>query len=69
MRFKKARGKVKGSVSLTENEIVLACYEYVRRQGTEPGDTSYLKIPNDRNKKDSLGRKRRSGIEFMVEIQ
>lgn len=68
MRFRKAAGKKKAVVTLTENEIVEACYNFVRERKIEPGRISYLKIPI-RDKVDSAGRKRRRGIEFQVEIE
>jgi hypothetical protein len=69
MRFRKGRGKVKDRISLTENEIVEACYRYVKDKGYNLGDISYLVIPNTGTKLDSLGRKMKRGIEFRVDIE
>lgn len=68
MRFRKSRGKRPAQITLTENEIVEACYEFLRNKGHELGNRSLLMIPV-RDKKDSLGRKRRRGIEFRVEAE
>lgn len=67
MRFKKAVRKQKAKVTLDENEIVEACYEYLRKRGISPGNISWLRVPRGEDKTDSLGRKRRVKVQFMVE--
>jgi len=68
MRFRKGRGKVKDKVSLTEGEIVQACHDFLEKKGYRLSNVSYLKIPI-RDNVDSLGRKKRRGIEFQVDIE
>ena len=68
MRFRKGRGKKLDRVALTENEIVQACHDFLENKGYTLSKTSWLRIPI-RDKEDKLGRKRRRGIEFHVEIE
>lgn len=67
MRFRKAVRKESAKVTLTEDEIVQACYDFVRKNGLTPGRISYLKIPT-RHTVDAAGRKRRRRLEFMVDL-
>jgi len=68
MRFRKGRGKNKDKISLTEDEIVQACHDFLENKGYHLSTISYLKIPIQ-DAIDSLGRKKRRGIEFQVEIE
>lgn len=68
MRLRKGRGKQKDKISLTESDIVLACHKYLEDKGYVLSDISYLAIPT-KDIEDKLGRKRRRGIEFQVEIE
>lgn len=68
MRFRKSRGKVKARVTLTEDDIVQACHDFLERNGYTLSDTCRLVVPI-RDKIDSLGRKRRRGIEFQVDVE
>lgn len=67
MRFRKAVKKESAKVTLTEDEIVHACYDFVRKQGLNPGKICYLKIPKKQTV-DAAGRKRRRRLEFMVDL-
>jgi hypothetical protein len=68
MRIRKGRGKAKDRVSLTENEIVQACHDFLESKGYQLSNVSYLKVPT-KDAVDSLGRKKRRGIEFQVDIE
>jgi hypothetical protein len=68
MRLRKGKGKKKDRLTLTETEIVQACYDFLRKKGYELANTSYLSIPK-RDRVDSLGRKIRQGIEFQVDLE
>jgi hypothetical protein len=64
MRFRKARGKKKAVVTMTESEIVEACHEYMKKQGFEIGGYCWVKIDmNDKPKG------RRTRVEFVSEVE
>ena len=67
MRFAKARGNNKPTVTLTETDILDACRDLLKAQGYSLGSISYICIPS-RDAEDKLGRKRRRGIEVKMEI-
>lgn len=70
MRFKKAtKKKEKSKVTLTENEIVEACRQYINKLGYKPASICWLKLPKVREKIDKLGRKRENRIEFQMELE
>lgn len=62
MRFRKKRGKRKAAVTLTESDIVDACWEYLRKRGVEPGDLCWLKV-SLKEEKPKKGR-----VEFVAEL-
>lgn len=55
-------------LTLSENEIIEACFDYVKKKGYTTLSSCWLKIPI-KDKVDSLGRKRRRGIEFTVTVK
>lgn len=66
MRFRKTKkGKIPPVAVFTENDILEACYEYLKQRNYKTGDMSIIKIALP--KKDKRGRKRRSRVEVMVE--
>lgn len=67
MRYRKAVRKQKARVTLGEDEIIEACYDYVKKKGITPGNLSWLIVPKGEEKRDSLGRRRRIKVQFMVE--
>ena len=70
MRFKKAtKKKEKSKVTLTENEIIEACCEFIKNKGHKPASICWLKLPKIREKVDKLGRKRECRIEFQMELE
>lgn len=68
MRIRKGKGKKKDRLTLTETEIVRACYHFLNKKGYKLSNTSYLSIPK-RDRVDSLGRKIAQGVEFQVDIE
>jgi hypothetical protein len=68
MRLRKAKGKNKACITLTESEIMQACREFLVKKGYSLSNVSYLKIPLS-DKVDSLGRRRKPGIEYLTHIE
>lgn len=62
MRFRKARGKNKAVVTMTQSEVVDACCKYLADQGVVMGDICWLKI----NKKETARKINR--VEFSSEF-
>lgn len=65
MRFRKARGKKKAVVTMTEDEVVEACSKYLTEKGVETGDVCWLKI----NVSPKATRRRVNRVEFVSEIR
>lgn len=68
MRFRKERGKKLARVTLTENEVVQACHDYLEAKGYVLANITYLVIPT-RDRVDKRGRKIRRGMEFQADIK
>lgn len=66
MRFRKAKNKNKAVLTMTENEMIEACMDSLKKKGYS-GGVCRLLIPLV-DKVDKLGRKRRRGIELQVEL-
>ena len=66
MRFRKARGKKPAVVTLTELDIVEACYQSLMSQGHKLNDRSIMvhRYPS----KDKSGKKRRGKVELQFEL-
>jgi hypothetical protein len=64
VRFRKAEGNQPPKVTLTQEEIVDACYEYLRSQGLKLGSTCWLKIPLNTDPK-----KRKQKLEFISSLE
>lgn len=55
MRFRKASGKSKAVVTMTQMEVVDACSEYLKAKGVEIGNLCWLKfLPEKVRKSDRL---------------
>lgn len=67
MRFRKSKGNKKAVLTMTENEIVDACIFYLKSKKYFTSNKCSLSIPLKDNI-DRLGRKRRRGVEFHVEL-
>jgi len=64
MRFRKARGKKKAVVTMTESEIVEACNAWLAEKNIKVGDICWLKINTAKTVK-----RRGRRVEFASEIK
>lgn len=73
MRFKKGRGKIKDCITMTELDIIQACYEFLERKEKyhKTLSTSRIKIPcTKEDKLNKLGRKMpRRGVEVQIDVE
>lgn len=71
VRFKKAKGKKKAQVTLTEHDLIEAGYLYLESKGFKTGGMCFLRIPTRPSEPeyDKRGRKKpRKRVELTVEL-
>jgi dihydroneopterin aldolase len=67
VRFRKAKGKKPGQVTMSDGEIMDCCYQWLRSKGYNLAERSVMVIANSTT--DKAGRRRHAKVEVRFDLK